>query len=476
MLQDVDDAARASAAGDPVAMQRLYDAARDLAEALVVAPIPRSCAPLASALGAARPRGDRGRGDVRPAARVAREGRAGGVGAGPGRAGAVAVQARPGDGASGCVAAGRARTGRGVLRRRPRASARGFGERRHRRRRRSCRDDRRAPGVVRDADHCFHRAAPRLEVRYLDVAGKRLSSDVSPGVFLLPRSAARVTTGERADAALSNRLATVARAFDGYAAVRVQRLGTGTVGGWNEDARFPAASTVKLAVLIEAARLHGLAPRSRVLYDVEQAAGWSSNLAANRLLATIGGTRVAERRLRLLGARSSTYPGEYRVGTARTGAPRQPPLSTQRVTTARDLGTVMRALHLAAVGRPAGRAATGLSMSTARVLLRALLESEPRSATTRGLVLPFAPRAAAGRAEERLDLGHPRARRRSSTRDRPGGRLRPRVPSERARADGGPGARRARSPVSRWRSGPDAVSRRRASTTAAARVTRGARP
>ena len=228
----------------------------------------------------------------------------------------------------------------------------------------------------------------RLEVRYLDVAGKRLSSDVSPGVFLLPRTAARVATGERADAALSNRLATAARAFDGYAAVRVQRLGTGTVGGWNEDARFPAASTVKLAVLIEAARRHGLGPDSPVRYDVEQAAAWSSNLGANRLLATIGGTSVAERRLRLLGARSSTYPGEYRVGTARTGAPRQPPLATQRVTTARDLGVVMRAIHLAAVGRPEGRVATGLPKSTARVLLRALLESEAVG-DNGGLVLPF---------------------------------------------------------------------------------------
>ncbi len=41
--------------------------------------------------------------------------------------------------------------------------------------------------------------------------------------------------------------------------------------------------------MIEASRRFGLGPRSPVLYDVRQAARWSSNLAANRLFGTVGG-------------------------------------------------------------------------------------------------------------------------------------------------------------------------------------------
>ena len=148
--------------------------------------------------------------------------------------------------------------------------------------------------------------------------------------------------------------------------------------------------------MIEAARRHGLGPSSPVLYDVRQAARWSSNLAANRLFGIVGrgdparGRTVAERRLRSLGATASTYPGEYRVGTSSNAAPSQPPLGTTRVTTARDLASILRAIHLAATGRRAGLDATGLRPATARALLRALLASDPRGDNV-GLVRPFLP-------------------------------------------------------------------------------------
>jgi beta-lactamase class A len=235
-----------------------------------------------------------------------------------------------------------------------------------------------------------------VEALYVNANGRQVGAAVSRDAFALPASAARSPAAPHNDKSLSTRLAAAGLGFDGYASIHVERLATGAVAGWNDDARFPAASTVKLAVMIEAARRFGLAPSSPILYDVEQAAAWSSNLAANRLFELIGGgdttkaRAVAERRLRLVGAPSSTYPGEYRVGTARSASPRQPPLQTARVTTARDLAAVMRAIHLSAVGKVSGLRATGLRPEAARVLLRALLGSVARSDNA-GLVKPYLP-------------------------------------------------------------------------------------
>jgi len=69
-----------------------------------------------------------------------------------------------------------------------------------------------------------------------------------------------------------------------------------------------------------------------------------------------GGTAVAQQTLGRLGASSSTYTGDYRVGTvihihqATCGAPDPPPVVSSRVTTARDLATILRTLTRAAFG------------------------------------------------------------------------------------------------------------------------------
>jgi len=234
------------------------------------------------------------------------------------------------------------------------------------------------------------RSGPALvEALYLNAAGEQVGAAVSRDAFALPPVATGPPPKPRDDRALSARLEAACRAFNGYSSVRLERLGTGAVAECNGDARFPAASTVKLAVMIEASRRFGLGPRSPVLYDVRQAARWSSNLAANRLFGTVG-RAAAERRLRSLGAPSSTYPGEYRVGTSYDAGPSQPPLRTTRVTTARDLASIMRAIHLAATGRRAGVDATGLRPATARALLRALLDSDARGDNV-GLVRPYLP-------------------------------------------------------------------------------------
>jgi hypothetical protein len=106
---------------------------------------------------------------------------------------------------------------------------------------------------------------------------------------------------------------------------------TGRWAGWNVDARFPAASLVKLAVAVAT-------PQSlESQYDLRAMLRWSSNLAANRLYRNVGKSAV-DAALRRMGAVHSTYTGPYRIGTSRTT---EPPRISARVTTARDVGQML---------------------------------------------------------------------------------------------------------------------------------------
>jgi beta-lactamase class A len=204
----------------------------------------------------------------------------------------------------------------------------------------------------------------------------------------LPRGAMRARAAGATDIALEQRLAALGQWYRGWAAFWVHDLVTGRVAGWNSDARFPAASTVKLGVLAAALRAAEAAPaRSRFWYDLRQLTGWSSNLAANRLLNRLGGSRVADA-LGGLGMIASTYPGPYRVGTARLDAPKPPPLGTWRYTTARDLGRALYALQAAAAGNRYQQRQTGLSRGRARLALELLLAGWT-AGDSAGLVKPF---------------------------------------------------------------------------------------
>jgi beta-lactamase class A len=204
----------------------------------------------------------------------------------------------------------------------------------------------------------------------------------------LPRGSMRARAVGPVDVALERRLAALGDWYRGWAAFWVHDLATGRVAGWNSDARFPAASTVKLGVLAAALRAVESAPeRSSFWYDLRQLTGWSSNLAANRLLRQLGGSRVADA-LGGLGMISSTYPGPYRVGTARLDAPKPPPLGTWRYTTARDLGRALYALQAAAAGNRYQQRQTGLSRGRARAALELLLAGF-KGGDNAGLVKPF---------------------------------------------------------------------------------------
>lgn len=241
------------------------------------------------------------------------------------------------------------------------------------------------------------RAAPGrhdLAVRFL-ARGRRVAVVQAGGVWLLPASAARAAPVRRRDGALAARLAALGRGFPGYAALWLQDLSTGAAAGWNSDAPFTAASTVKLGLLVAVVDRYGVAgPGAR---DVRDVAVWSSNVATNRLLALLGGgseragAALAEERLHRLGATSSTFPGGYLPGTSiLADAPGQPPILTWRRTTARDLAHVLYTLHAAALGDGPALRRAGLTRREARYLLALLLSAAPGGENA-GLLRPALP-------------------------------------------------------------------------------------
>jgi hypothetical protein len=229
--------------------------------------------------------------------------------------------------------------------------------------------------------------------------GQAVGSEVARRAWLLPSSAGQAIPERRRDARLAARLAALGRAYPGYAGIWVQDLHTGSTAGWNSDASFPAASIVKLAVLIAALDRFGPRPeRSAAWPDIRALATWSSNLASNNLLIRLGGsesggTRIVQRVLDRIGATSSTFTGFYEIDSlALSDTPRPLPILTYRRTTAHDAGRILYALQGAALGRPDAARRTGLSRHEARVGL-ALLLSSSRTGDNAGILRPAGPAA-----------------------------------------------------------------------------------
>ena len=218
-----------------------------------------------------------------------------------------------------------------------------------------------------------------LEFRSGGARGSLVGRARSAGVWLLPPSARRAVPANSPDRPAAARLEALARQFSGYAGIWTLDLGSGRTAGAGADARFPAASTVKLAVLVAALRRLGSRPeRSPAAYDLAALAGWSSNAATNRLLVRLGGSEtagavIAQGVLDRAGAARSTFTGGYRLGTALARRGTEPPLVSSRVTTARDLGRMLLLLHTAATGDAGSLRALGLSPHQARVGLALLL-------------------------------------------------------------------------------------------------------
>lgn len=223
-----------------------------------------------------------------------------------------------------------------------------------------------------------------LRVRFED--GDRLvRRDEALSTWLLPRSGEVARRPSGSDRELAAQLARAGSSFEGYAGLWVHDLATGRTAGWNSDTLFPAASTVKLGVLVTALGGFGARPeRSTSWRDIRDLAIWSSNLASNRLIRRLGGSEaggseLVQQTLWRLGAMASTFTGDYRLGTGvSSDTPRPLPIRTYRRTTARDLGTILFQLHAASTGDASALRATRLTVHQARLGLALLLSSDTR--------------------------------------------------------------------------------------------------
>ncbi|HEV2903016.1 MAG TPA: serine hydrolase [Gaiellaceae bacterium] len=224
----------------------------------------------------------------------------------------------------------------------------------------------------------------RLTVSAVDGQGHGSSTTIGP-VFSLPAAAEPRGPPRRSreDPRLARTIRSLARAFPGICGVYVQDLRTGAGAAWNAGARFPAASTVKVAIAIEVLRrLGGKPPRgSRLDRLLRKAIVPSDDRAANDLLtwlggSTSGGAAYVNHLFRALDMHDTDMYGGYIVQQGRipirTGA--QPSFIGKR-TTAADLTTLMRSLNLAAVGQGV-LARRGFRPSQARFLLYLLAHSQ----------------------------------------------------------------------------------------------------
>ena len=225
----------------------------------------------------------------------------------------------------------------------------------------------------------------RLPIGYESVrvaalaAGGRRSATVVPNVLGLPATAAPHVVAARGDPYLSRRLRRLARGYAGVAAVYVQSLTGGAGAAWNAQARFPAASTLKLAIATTVlARLsHFPAPGAYLDGLLRAAVVDSDNAAANALEVWLGDSTSAggaqvDGLMRSIGLRDTIMYGGYERGTYARAIPlqveQQPSFPVGKYTTAADLATLYRALWLASGGRgPLHR--TGVTTAEARYLL-----------------------------------------------------------------------------------------------------------
>jgi beta-lactamase family protein len=247
---------------------------------------------------------------------------------------------------------------------------------------------RKAVKVVRGRRVSVELTLPRHDVVLQLVAvgndGSRARSRRVGPVLGLPAAAAPRDTRSVEDAVLARRVKALAAAFRGTAGVYVQDLRSGRGAAWNAKARFPAASTLKLAIAVET--LRALAGQPAAGSDVDRLLRsmlfQSSNEAANRLEilvggSTSGGSARVNAMMQALGLVDSDMYGGYEIEPRPPPArpipihtESQPSIARTKYSTAWDLGRLIRDVHFAAGGRgPLVRRVHGFTVAEARYLL-----------------------------------------------------------------------------------------------------------
>lgn len=235
-----------------------------------------------------------------------------------------------------------------------------------------------------------------LRVTAIDRRSRRSSSVVR--AYGLPAGAEPRLAPPTLDPILARTVSLLVHRHGGTSAVYVQDLRTGRGAAWNARARFPAASTLKLAIAVtamrslagkpdEGSRLEGLL-RSMLIH--------SDNAAANQVEiwlagSTSGGSARVNETMRALGLNDSLMYGGYETTrSAAAGAPipirvdSQPSLALGKYTTAWDLARLVRGVYLAAAGKgPLSK--LGVSGAEARYLLWLLAQVADRGKLDRFL-------------------------------------------------------------------------------------------
>jgi beta-lactamase class A len=228
----------------------------------------------------------------------------------------------------------------------------------------------------------------RVRVTAVDGRNRRSSASVDQ-VYGLPAGADPRARVSRLDAALAGAVRAVVSRAQGTAGVYVEDLRTGRGAAWNARARFPAASTLKLAIAVAAMR--GLEGKPEVGTSLDRHLREmlirSDNAAANAILVWLAGSTSAggfrvDATMRSLGLTDSLMYGGYemvrRPSSAAAPIPirveSQPSFGVGKYTTASDLARLARSVYLAAAGKgPLLR--LGVTGSEARYVLFLLAQA-----------------------------------------------------------------------------------------------------
>jgi beta-lactamase class A len=230
-----------------------------------------------------------------------------------------------------------------------------------------------------------------VRVRAIGRGGARWSATVR--VRALPPSARRAgRIPGFVDRRLQRDVEGLVAGMPAVTGVYVQHLVTGCGAAVNADAQFPAASTLKAAILVDAVRRGQAAPLGptldRMIID-------SNDQAANSALAALGGgsgdagAAQVTRTLRDLGLSRSLVRRPYIIENARRPLPiettRGTSLYTNFISTPYELARLMVAVHRGAIGR-GGVARIGIGAGAARrELLARLLDVRDTTKLVAGL-------------------------------------------------------------------------------------------
>jgi beta-lactamase class A len=219
-----------------------------------------------------------------------------------------------------------------------------------------------------------------VRVTNQDALGRGTTRDIEK-VYVLPAAARPRLVASKEDPYLARRLSRMVRAYRGTASFYVQSLTSGRGAAWNARARFPAASTVKLAIAAAVLAEHdGIpSPRSHVGGLLREMIIPSDDAAANALEvwlagSTTAGSHVVNGLMRSIGMTDSIMYGGYEVRSLSGPIPvrvdEPPAFGVGKYTTAADMARLHRAIWLASANRgPLRERQPGFTAADARHLL-----------------------------------------------------------------------------------------------------------